>query len=70
MTRVTALRAAGMEDVFLQAGYDFQRYITENMLNVGVASVPLLQAACTDVKGYEHLHGYKIRFEMMCLGKL
>lgn len=29
----------------------------------GIASLPFLQAARTDVKGYVHLHGYKIPFE-------
>jgi hypothetical protein len=35
-----------------------------------VASVPFQQAACTFVKGYEHWHGYKIRFETTWLEKL
>jgi hypothetical protein len=53
----------------LQAGYDFQRYIAENMMTTGVASFPFLQAVRSDVKGYIHMHGYKIRFETTWLDK-
>jgi hypothetical protein len=34
-----------------------------------VASVPFPQAARSSVKGYEHRHGYKIRFETTWLDK-
>lgn len=34
----------------------------EPVMLTSVASVPFLQAAGTYVKGYEPLHGYKIRF--------
>jgi peptide/nickel transport system substrate-binding protein len=66
---IDRMKEAGTEEAFLQAGYDFQRYIAENMMATGVASVPFLQAARTDVKGYVHLHGYKIRFETTWLDK-
>jgi hypothetical protein len=36
-------------------------------MTTSVTSLPFLQAACTSVKGYEHLHGVKIRFETTCL---
>jgi hypothetical protein len=39
------------------------------MMTTGVASFPFLQAARTEVKGYIHLHGYKIRFETTWLDK-
>jgi hypothetical protein len=39
------------------------------MMLTSVASVPFLQAARAHVKGYEHLHGYKIRFETTWLDK-
>jgi hypothetical protein len=58
--------AAGMDPRLspgAQAGYEFQRYVTGSMMTCGVASLPFLQAARTDVKGYVHLHGYKMRFE-------
>jgi len=34
-----------------------------------LASVPFLQAARPHVKGYEHLHGFKIQFETTWLSK-
>ena len=43
--------------------------VVENMMLTSVASVPFLHAARTYVKGYEHLHGYKIRFETTWLEK-
>jgi hypothetical protein len=43
--------------------------VAENMMLTSVASVPFLQVARTYVKGYEHLHGYKIRFENAWLEK-
>ena len=49
--------------LLFQAGYEFQRYVTESMMICGIASLPFLQAARADVKGYVHLHGYKVRFE-------
>ena len=68
-TLIDRLQEAGTEEGFLQAWYDFQRYVAEHMLATSVASVPLLQAVRTPVKGYEHLHGYKIRFETTWLEK-
>jgi hypothetical protein len=52
-----------------QAGYDFQRYVVENMMSTSVSSYGFLQAARTYVKGYENLHGYKLRFETTWLDK-
>jgi hypothetical protein len=63
------MKEAPTEDAFLQAGHDFQRYIAENMMTTGVASFPFLQATRTSVKGYVHLHGYKILFETTWLDK-
>jgi peptide/nickel transport system substrate-binding protein len=68
-TLIDRMREAGTEEAFLQAGYDFQRYIAENMMTTSVTSLPFLQAARTSVKGYEHLHGFKIRFETIWLDK-
>jgi hypothetical protein len=39
------------------------------MLVTSVTSLPFLQAERTYVKGYEHLHGFKIRFETTWLDK-
>ena len=60
---------ASTEEAFLQAGYDFQRYVVENMITTSVSSYGHLQAARSYVKGYENLHGYKLRFETTWLDK-
>ncbi|MGH8064499.1 MAG: ABC transporter substrate-binding protein [Candidatus Entotheonellia bacterium] len=52
-----------------EAGYDFQRYVVQNMMTTSVSSYAHLQAARTSVKGYENLHGYKLRFETTWLDK-
>jgi ABC-type transport system substrate-binding protein len=52
-----------------EAGYDFQRYEVQNMMLTSVSSSGHLQAARSDVKGYENLHGYKLRFETTWLEK-
>jgi peptide/nickel transport system substrate-binding protein len=63
------MKEAATEETFRQAGYNFQRYVAEHMMITSIASVPFLQAARTAVKGYEHLHGFKIRFETTWLEK-
>jgi len=60
---IDRMREAATEEAFLQAGEDLQRYMAEHMLIASIASVPFLQATRPHVKGYEHLHGFKIRFE-------
>ena len=57
------MKEAATAEAFRQAGQDFQRYVAAHMMIASLASVPFLQAARTTVKGYEPLHGYKIRFE-------
>jgi len=66
---IDRLREATTEEGFLQAGYELQRYVTENMLFQSVTTLPFSQAARTYVKGYENLYGYKIRFETTWLDK-
>jgi ABC-type transport system substrate-binding protein len=66
---IDRMRQAATEEAFLQAGYDFQRYVLENMMMTSVSSYGFLQAARTYVKGYENLHGYKLRFETTWLDK-
>jgi hypothetical protein len=66
---IDGMREAATEEAFRQAGHDFQRYFTENMMGPSIASVPFLQAARPYVKGYEHLHGFKIQFETTWLDK-
>jgi ABC-type transport system substrate-binding protein len=60
---IDRMREAATEEEYLQAGYDFQRYVEENMMTTSVSSYAHLQAARTYLKGYENLHGYKLRFE-------
>jgi len=66
---IDRLKEAATEEAYLQAGYDLQRYVTEQMLYQSVTTLPFLQAARAYVKGYENLHGYKIRFETVWLDK-
>jgi hypothetical protein len=54
---------------FKEVGYDFQRYMVQNMMLTSVSSYGHLQAARSYVKGYENLHGYKLRFEPTWLEK-
>ena len=54
---IDRLREATTEEAFLQAGYDLQRYVTENMLYQSVTTLPFTQAARAYVKGYENLYG-------------
>jgi ABC-type transport system substrate-binding protein len=63
------MKETGTEEAFLQAGYDFQGYIAEHMMTTSVIALPFPQAARASVKGYEHLHGFKIRFETTWLDK-
>ena len=66
---IDRLRETTTEEAFLQAGYELQRYVTENMLYQSVTTLPFTQAARTYVKGYENLYGYKIRFETTWVDK-
>ena len=66
---IDRMKEAGTEEAFLQAGYDFQGDIAENMMTTRVTSLPFLQAARASVKGYEHWHGSKTRFETTWLEK-
>jgi hypothetical protein len=43
--------------------------MAEQMLYPGVTTLPFIQAARAYVKGYENLHGHKIRFETTWLDK-
>jgi peptide/nickel transport system substrate-binding protein len=48
---IDRMRQAATEEEYLQAGYDFQRYVVENMLTTSVSSYAHLQAARSYVKG-------------------
>jgi hypothetical protein len=66
---IDRMKEAPTEAALLQAGYDFQHYVTESMMTCGIASLPFLQATRADVKGCVHLHGYKVQFETTWLDK-
>jgi glutathione transport system substrate-binding protein len=65
---IDRLREAPTEEAYLQAGYDLQRYVTENMLYQSLTTLPFTQAARTYVKGYGHLRAPN-RFEATWLDK-
>jgi hypothetical protein len=66
---IDRLKETATAEAYLQAGHDLQRYVTENRLYQSVTTLPFLQAARTSVRGYENLHGHKIRFETTWLDK-
>jgi ABC-type oligopeptide transport system substrate-binding subunit len=67
---IDRLREAATEKAYLTAGHDLQRYVVADMMYYpGVTTLPFIQAARTYVKGYENLHGHKIRFETTWLDK-
>jgi ABC-type transport system substrate-binding protein len=66
---IDRMKEAATEEAYPQAGHDLQRYLVENMMTTSVTTLPFLPAARTSVKGYTHLHGFKIRFETTWLDK-
>jgi ABC-type transport system substrate-binding protein len=68
-TLIDRLRKAATEEDYLKVGHEFQRYVVQDMLITSVSSFAFLQAARHYVKGYEQLHGYKLRFETTWLDK-
>jgi peptide/nickel transport system substrate-binding protein len=67
---IDRMKEAATEEAYIKAGHDLQRYaVAETMIYPGVTTLPSLQALRTYVKGYEHLHGFKIRFETTWLDK-
>jgi ABC-type transport system substrate-binding protein len=66
---IDRMREAAAEEALRQVGDDFQHYVVENMITTSISSFGFLQAARGYVKGYENLHGYKLRFETTWLDK-
>jgi ABC-type transport system substrate-binding protein len=67
---IDRMREAATEEAYIKAGHDIQRYaVAETMIYPGVTTLPFLQAHRTYVKGYENLHGHKVRFETTWLDK-
>jgi ABC-type transport system substrate-binding protein len=65
---IDRLREAPTDGSYLQAGYDLQRYVTENMLYQSLTTLPFTQAAQAYVKGYGHLRAPN-RFEATWLDR-
>jgi hypothetical protein len=66
---IDRMREVATEEAFRQAGDDFQCYVVASMITKSIRSSGFLQAARGNVKGYESLHGYKLRFETTWLDK-
>jgi hypothetical protein len=61
---IDCLREATTDEGNLQAGWELQRYVVaETMIYPSLTTLPFIQAARTNVKGYEQLNGVKIHFE-------
>jgi peptide/nickel transport system substrate-binding protein len=63
------LRQAGTEPDYLKAGEDLQEYATRQMMYLGVATLPDIEAARDAMKGYVFMRGYKKRFETVWLDR-
>jgi ABC-type transport system substrate-binding protein len=67
---IDRMRESATEEAYIKAGHDIQRYVVaETMIYPGVTTLPFLQAHRAYVKGYENLHGHKVRFETTWLDK-
>jgi ABC-type oligopeptide transport system substrate-binding subunit len=67
---IDRLREAATDDEYLKAGQELQRYVVaETMIYPSLTTLPFIQAARTYVKGYEQLHGFKVRFGSMWMDK-
>ena len=66
---IDRIKEAALEEEYVKAGQALQWYMIENMMYPSVTTLPFIQAKRTHVKGYESLHGFKIRFETTWLDK-
>lgn len=67
---IDRMQEAATEEAYIKAGHDIQRYVVgETMIYPGVTTLPTLQAHRAYVKGYENLHGHKVRFETTWMDK-
>jgi peptide/nickel transport system substrate-binding protein len=67
---IDRIREVTTDEGYLQAGQDLQRYVVaETMIYQSLTTLPFIQAARANVKGYEQLNGFKIRFETMWLDR-
>jgi peptide/nickel transport system substrate-binding protein len=67
---IDRLKEAATDEAYLKAGHDLQQYVVaETMIYQSLTTLPFIQAARANVKGYEQLNGFKIRFETMWLDR-
>jgi ABC-type oligopeptide transport system substrate-binding subunit len=66
---IDRMKEAATEGAYREAGHALQQYMVDTMMLTSVTTLPFLQAARNYVKGYEQLHGFKIRFETTWLDK-
>ena len=67
---IDRLREAETDEAYLKAGHDLQQYVVaETMIYQSLTTLPFIQAARANVKGYEQLNGFKIRFETVWLDR-
>jgi ABC-type transport system substrate-binding protein len=65
---IDRIREAATDAEYVKAGQELQRYVVaETMIYQSLTTLPFIQAARANVKGYEQLNGFKIRFETMWL---
>ena len=63
------LKAAPTSEEFSRLSQEVQRYIVGNMVQMMATTLPFIQAARDQVKGYVFERGYKFRFETTWLDK-
>ena len=63
------LQQATTPEEFSRLSHEVQRYIVGNMVQMSATTLPFIQAARDQVKGYVFERGFKIRFETTWLGK-
>ncbi|MBI3327052.1 MAG: ABC transporter substrate-binding protein [Nitrospinae bacterium] len=63
------LALAPTAEEFSQLGRALQEYLYKHMIYMSATSLPSLQAARDDVKGYVYERGFKVRFETTWLDK-
>jgi ABC-type oligopeptide transport system substrate-binding subunit len=67
---IDRVQEATTDEGYLKAGQELQRYVVaETMIYPSLTTLPFIQASRAYVKGYEQLHGFKIRFETMWLDR-
>jgi peptide/nickel transport system substrate-binding protein len=66
---IDRIKQAATEEEYIKAGQALQRNMVEHMTYPSVTTLPFIQAKRSYVKGYESLHGFKIRFETTWLNK-